>query len=236
MGKVETLKKTSEQPPLIIEERSPQLGRLLWNTSLGELAQIDEIVAGSRTLEDNYLAYESVRKGSRAGFIVGKVYNEGLKLPFTGLEPYTVGSELSPEDIVRFEVQEGMRVAKILKRSDYRYKFFQNLRGERTDPKVIKELSDIYGGVIARFRAVGDSDNSQFRSETYSQVRRVPDISYKINGVDLSQRIVIPRVQVDLFPTTTISMSRQEVEGYLVLAEIGNLGHPLVREAVKRIN
>lgn len=220
----------------VIDELSPQLGRLLLSTSLGNPEYIDDIIDQSRSIEDRYLAYESVRTGLRAGYIVGKIYTHDKRLPYTGLEPYAVGSELSPEEIVGLEASEGVKLVKALNRDGSGYFYNKALRGEKVDPKVIGDLAAVWGGLVARFRAIGDSDLSQFRSETYSRVRVLPDIAYALKGGDLKQTIVLPKVSEGQFPTTRVELSSDDIRGYLMVSALGRFGHPLVRETVRRLD
>ena len=235
MDNIKELGFSPDQGMLVIEKSVPQIGRLLWHTTLGNTARINEIILKSRVVEDSYLAHESVRKGHRAGIIVGNLDLDGQRLPYTGLEPYTVGLGLTVDEIIKIEAEAGMRIIRSLGNSDLDYQYLQNLHGLRADTGMIKELATIYGALVARFRALGESDRSGFRSDTYAHIQQVPNISYWVNGDNLSQRLILPRVSTDFFPTTKVGLTDKQLRGYMFVSELGRFGHPLVREAVRLI-
>ena len=236
MKEREVPENSGEIVPLVIEDFVPQAGKLLWLASMGDSERASEIIRNSRKIEDSYLAYETVRLGERAGFIVGNVFVNGMKVPYTGLEPYAVGSGLKPKEIVMLEAEAGIKIKRILERGESRYLYKQNLKGEKANPEVISELSAIYGATLARFRALGDSYSSSFRLETYSKIKSLPDIFYKNEGPALYQKIIVPRIDNNVFKRMDMELGNEALQGINILTDFSRLGHPVIREAIRELN
>ena len=240
-----TLVSPESSKPLIreVDTEVPQIGRLLWIVTSGDPKHALSIVEASspqdKRAEESYLAWETVRTGDRGALVVGNIIQNGdeIKLPLSGFEGYFAGLDLDSQQIVREIALIGIRMQKAIG-IDNKFKARKNLRGERVDLGILSELSGIFGAEIARLK-VRDNYES-FRSETISGVRRVSDISYRLdfdaknNAPQFGHRIVVPYTSVSR--ETRVNLSPEELSGWFFAADIGKVGYPILRRSLGEVS
>ena len=156
--------------------------------------KLEKLAKLSHRLESSYLAWESVRKGRNPYFIEG-----------TGFEGYLVGWCSTPEEALYVLIDIGRE---ILHDIDVRYhlehvfksRLMQTLTGERQDSRAVQAWQNELGVMLARLRChVWEHETAtEFRSETYRQVKLLPAIRYHTHEHHIDQSYQIAPLPVSI--------------------------------------
>lgn len=235
-----SFRETHRYPCVTIESSIPQVSALILIATNGDPEAQTLVAERSRQYDSSYLAWELVRK-QRAGMAdsVGQVFSDGRILPHTGFEGYFSG--LKPEEIVAEEAELGTTIIKSMGNfvnCDDNYtlwKMNQILSGRMHGEGIItavRYFDEVFAATLARARAISANDSESFRRETYAQLLKEHNISYKLGPDGIYQTITLPTVSLGQTDVPRVELRDCHVKGYLTLAEIGRFGHPLTRSAL----
>lgn len=179
-------------------------------------------------LESRYLAWETVRKQQNPYFLKG-----------TGFEGYLIGrcpdSQAALEEILRINQNILDAIARFY-RYDFRFRsqLMKTLTKESDDPKCINVWAAYFGAELGKLRIqiVHDTKAQKFREETYRIVHTLPPMIYKEASNDILQTYAIGSTNITS-EKTNISLPMippRQQDAWLVAENIGEFGHPLVRD------
>lgn len=195
-------------------------------------ADLDNLVKHDE-MEHRYLAWETVRKAHNPFFVCG-----------TGFEGYFVGICHSPDEALSkiLAVSQGILDAMArLYRFEYGFesRLMKTLTREASDPKAMNLWSAYLGAALARLRGqcLGNQTAQHFRSETYALISDLPGIKYHLVDHDVLQHYVLRKqlkADTALLEITPGMLNRTQQDAWLIATNIGEFGHPLVREFLRQ--
>jgi hypothetical protein len=275
-----TMDQTHERAPFDSPEQAASTGLLHVVATLAGLgtelsmlldeepARFDEFLREAHRVDRAFKRWEYVRgvKGELGqGSIVVGVLTAGL--PYTGFEGYWAGSTVSPEEVVQSEARLGVAVLRSMAGAagiqgsfaagldvmlnPHVYSLYQTAIGKNYHLDTLRTLEPIFGGLLARLRAVADEGEApdryaMFHAQAETAVGSVPASVYidpvqqellpdlarqgkTIAGPDIEERYDIPRAPTTTHVTNAVELRGRDREGYTLMSEIGRLGHPLTR-------
>ncbi|GIK64922.1 MAG: hypothetical protein BroJett018_27160 [Chloroflexota bacterium] len=179
--------------------------------------------------ERTYLAWETVRKELNPYFELG-----------TGFEGYLVGRCPQPEAALDEVLDIGQHVLDsiaLIYRYEYgfRSRLMKTLTREIADESAIRIWSACLGAELAKLRArmLHDVHAQLFQARTYRLVNLLPPMHYTAKNYDVRQTYSIFTDGVGTMPRLYIngdSLKPSQQDAWLVVENIGEFGHPLVRK------
>jgi hypothetical protein len=188
-----------------------------------------EMITRHNWIETHYLAWETVRKQINPFFETG-----------TGFEGYLVSRCANPEAALETVLDISQQILDSLDRqylfeSSFRSRLMKTLVRDTEDLEAIQIWSTCLGAELARLRAqiLVDEQAQAFREQTYKMVKTLPPIMYKEVDDDITQTYTVASENVGstskLFVTLQMLKPSQQ-DAWLVAKNIGQFGHPLVRQ------
>lgn len=233
---------------LHVRKELPRLGAFLRVATRGD-PQVEAAlweIGTSAPYQIAFLAWQAVRKGNRAGIVVGNVMCRGSVLPYTGFEGYFASTDLDPAAVVRAEAQMGRHILAELRRqlatsSSYEHTpqgSFTALRdvlhGQTYTIPALVMLNAHFGALLGKLRAqetmhAGWYD--PFKDETYQSLNS--SLTYIGRDKSLSEQYDLALwADRNTLALTPVTLDDDDLAGYDLMAEIGRLGHPLIRAAL----
>lgn len=180
-------------------------------------------------LEKPYLAWETVRCRQNPYFQKG-----------TGFEGYLVGYCPTPEAALETVLQINQQLLDAIARL-YRGQFglqsrlMKTLTRERSDREAIAIWSAYLGAALGRLRSQmrGQPEAEAFRYRTYTLVDALPPIVYHQQPDNVTQTYVVGSGETpaaDRLNITPQILKPGQQDAWLVAVNIGEFGHPLVRQ------
>jgi hypothetical protein len=217
-------------PPFTVQTEVP------FGASIGVWLRInglapDELLTASHRYDQQYLAWETVRKCRNPFFENG-----------TGFEGYLVGTCQTIEQALEQVVAVGQASLDSISRL-YRFNYgfksrlMKTLTGEYHDPKAMSEWSAQLGAAAARLRCrlLYNSQAAAFREQTYRIVGKLPGIRYFNKGQTIKQTYTLGFCGLDHVRQVSIDVGQlrpSDQDAWIVAHFIGRFGHPLVRAFV----
>jgi hypothetical protein len=106
---------------------------------------------------------------------------------------------------------------------------------ERFGMAALGELATFFSEVLAKLRGLTEPFHDQveaFREATYAEL--VPGLSYTLSAGQIFRRYTLIRSAVAA-PETPVRMTRRDLDGYRLMARIGEWGDPLLRAALRLV-
>lgn len=190
--------------------------------------QLDDLVRHDG-IEQRYLAWEEVRKARSPFFVHG-----------TGFEGYFVGICSSPEDALERILVVNQNILDAIARVyrfeyGFRSRLMKTLTREASDSRAIHIWSSYLGAALARLRCqcMQNPLACRFRDQTYDIVRYLPVMDYQVGDGHILQTYVLE--DGDFYHTERLEisahlLSSKQQDAWLVAENIGEFGHPLVRQ------
>ena len=180
-------------------------------------------------MEMHYLAWETVRKQTNPFFQTG-----------TGFEGYLVGQCAVPEAALEEILCISQNILDAIARMyrfeyGFRSRLMKTLVKDADDSEAIQIWSAYFGAELGKLRArmLSDTQAQAFRTETYRLVRLLPSIEYDEIEDDIMQTYAVRSDQEIGKRKLAISLSTlpmKQQDAWLVAENIGEFGHPLVRQ------
>lgn len=193
--------------------------------------ELDTLASPSRRFENNYLAWETVRRRTNPFFENG-----------TGFEGYFVGQCTVPEEALDHILTMSQSILDNLARMyhnnfPFQSRLMQTLAEEHPDPKAMYIWSAELGAALGRLR-VNVSRNAEataFNANTYRLVQMLPPIHYQEAGQSIRQAYAVTgsadNQRRALVTLSDLPPTRQHA--WMVAQFIGKFGHPIVREFLR---
>jgi len=215
-----------------IEKRVPFGPALYVHCGLYDV-HFDDLPTKTR-IEKNYLAWETVRKKTNPYFVEG-----------TGFEGYVVGTCRTPDAALETILNANQHILDAIARlyhfeGCFKSSLIKTLIGEISDPEAIHIWSAYLGAELGRLRVHVPRNKSAilFQNQTYQIVSLLPSMVYRkatcnvvqnyaVGYLDNGVSVIAPtqsKINVDL---NMLKPGQQMA--WLVAANIGRFGHPLVR-------
>jgi hypothetical protein len=181
------------------------------------------------SMEKRYLAWETVRKEMNPFFQTG-----------TGFEGYLVGRCANPEaaldTILRISQNMLDAIARFYRfQHAFQSKLMKTLTREASDPAAIQTWSAYLGSELGKLRAqmILNKEAQDFRTQTYNVIRTLPPVVYRESEEAVFQTYVLGkagRAEANRYVVTLQSLQPRQQDAWLVAENIGQFGHPLVRQ------
>jgi len=206
-----------------MEEYTPHVDTRLWEPRMVALPQVayllrdlqylnnwktvENLERSAQKYASPYLAWEVVRKHF-AGEVVGEVVETRThsRLPWTGMEGYFVGQDLTAEAIIRKTAAIGLEIdqelyTKLNIKAGMKANTIQNaLMGAPIEraAEVWREIYKAYLKAINQLRELPKDDEArreftEFRGRTYALIAGHPPIDYNWSIEGVSRTIHLPR-------------------------------------------
>ncbi len=174
------------------------------------------ITEASHKLDPNTLRWQTLRQNA--------VGSEQARL--TGFEGYYAGSRLTPEEIVQDITSTGDEVLRVLP-SGLRKEVARTLTGEQPTFPAILWLSDTFGAMLGRYRAMRSHNKEAQRFRDSLAVLPSTKISY----IDGGKRDFIVPVLTDneVLRAYQTNIESDPLHPYTLMEHIGKVGDSLVR-------
>ncbi len=180
-------------------------------------------------MEMHYLAWETVRKQTNPFFQKG-----------TGFEGYLIGrcsgSEAALEEILRVNQDILDAIARMYRfEYGFRSRLMKTLVKNTDDTAAIQIWSAYFGATLGKLRAriISNAQAQAFRVQTYGHVRTLPSIEYNEIEDDILQTYVVgtdPQAEHGKLAVSLSMLPAHLQDAWLVADNIGEFGHPLVRQ------
>ena len=178
--------------------------------------------------EAHYLAWETVRKERNPYFSQG-----------TGFEGYLIGRYTTPDAALDAILNINQNILDAIARL-YRYqpglraKLMKTLAREDSDPALMHIWSAYLGAELGKLRAqiLSNKEAQAFQTGTYNIIRNLPPVIYHEKDSDVTQTYAIGSGTNGTHSKMIISpqiLKPSQQDAWLVAANIGEFGHPLVR-------
>jgi hypothetical protein len=228
---------------LHVDKDLPRLDAFFHHVVQGDPGLAEEVLRVSRLYEGGFLAWQTIRKGNRAGLLVGDISCRGQTLPYTGFEGYYADLNLGPADVVKDEARHGCHILEELHHYCVTAGATQHtpgaalaallatMRGQSYEASALTLLNKHFGALLGRLRAqetmqAGWYDS--FKGTTYDSIATAL-LYTRPQGV-LHEHYTVPLwADRASLPPASVVLDEQEMAGYELMAEIGRMGHPLVR-------
>jgi hypothetical protein len=229
---------------LRVDKALPRITAFVAGMTRDDREVLDAVFQLGRLDEPAFLAWQTVRKGNRAGLVVGNIGCRGQVLPYTGFEGYFAHGELGPVEIVRQEALLGCQSLEALRHYlaatpppgehgplGALAALRATLHGESYDRAILRLLNAYFGALLGRLRAQETMQAGwydAFKDTTYASLRSPLTYSRE-------QNVVCEHYELPLWadrgtlPSASVPLDEAQLEGYLFMAEIGRVGHPLLR-------
>lgn len=213
---------------MIKVESEVPFGRTLYTGLYLNNLDLNKVVHHNQ-VETRYLAWETVRKQINPFFLKG-----------TGFEGYLIGRCPSSTAALEMIVSINQKILEAIARV-YRFQFgfrsrlMKTLTKELSDPQAIHIWSSFFGAELGRLRAqiLDDAQAQAFRNHTYNIVNSLPPIEYHEVKEDITQSYVIgseSQAKSGKLAVTLQTLPPSQQDAWLVAENIGEFGHPLVRQ------
>ena len=179
-------------------------------------------------LESRYLAWETVRKQQNPFFLKG-----------TGFEGYLVGkcpdSQAALEAILNINQNILDAIARLYRfEYGFRSRLFKTLTKESDHPTSINVWASYFGAELGKLRiqTIHDPVAQKFRDQTYQIVHTLPPMIYREATNDILQKYAIGAATTtgQKIDVTLNMLPPKQQDAWLVAENIGEFGHPLVRD------
>lgn len=185
------------------------------------------------TIEERYLAWETVRKQTNPFFEAG-----------TGFEGYLVGRCSSPELALETIIGINQNILDAIARlyrfqHSFRSKLLKTLVRDASDPEMIHIWSAYLGAELGKLRAqIIQNDEAQaFHQRTDQIIRMLPPVVYHETEENITQIYTIGAsydTRLKRIAITAQALKPSQQDAWLVAENIGEFGHPLVRKFLDR--
>lgn len=213
----------------LIEVRSEvPFGRILYATLRLKDQPLDKL-AHHGQMESHYLAWETVRKGINPFFQKG-----------TGFEGYLVGRCSNPEAALEAIIAANQHILDAITRLyrfqyGFRSRLMKTLTQDASDPEAIHVWSAYLGAELGKLRVLifHNREAETFQSHTYQIVRALPPMVYHEVAEDVTQTYMIgarDESGIGRLLVTLSMLKPSQQDAWLVAENIGEFGHPLVRQ------
>lgn len=185
------------------------------------------------TIEQHYLAWETVRKQTNLYFEQG-----------TGFEGYLVGVCDTPEAALEQTLQIGQNILAAIQRL-YRFEYgfkarlMKTLLREAADPHAVQLWAAYLGAALGRLRCqiITNPRALAFQRKTYLMAGCLGPMRYfdQPDKIDQVYTLpILPERDTRRITITLEALRPDQQDAWQVAAEIGEFGHPLVREYVRQ--
>ena len=204
-------------------------GRVLYSRLYISDLKLDKLVRHD-SIERHYLAWENVRKQTNPFFQTG-----------TGFEGYLVGRCPTSEAALETILQVSQNILDAIARlyhSQYHFQaqLMRTLTREAIEPAAIPIWSGYLGSELGKLRVqmISNKEAQAFRAHTYNLVRNLPPVTYRELEEAVFQSYALQgessSSSSNKMIVTPQSLPPGKHEAWLVAANIGEFGHPLVRQ------
>lgn len=213
----------------VIEVRSEvPFGRILYAALRLKDQPLDKLAQHGQ-MESHYLAWETVRKGTNPFFQKG-----------TGFEGYLVGRCPNPEAALEAIIAANQHILDSITRLyrfeyQFRSRLMKTLTQDAADPEAIHVWSAHLGAELGKLRVLifHNREAEAFQAHTYQIVRALPPMEYHAAAEAVTQTYRIGASSENgagrLLVTLPMLKPSQQ-DAWLVAENIGEFGHPLVRQ------
>jgi hypothetical protein len=240
-----TVEEMGEAPAgvLHVAKDLPYLAAFLQQATQGAPYRQRAVLEASDTYASSFLAWQSMRLGGRAGLVVGNLWCRGEALPFTGFEGYFADTDLSAGEVAREEAHLGGQVLAELREEmvtawpgAHRIDtspaaVVVALRTAAHDLVLLRRLNAHFGAILGKLRAQETMQHGwydPFKDTTYAYLAST--LTYTWRGSTLHEQYDLPLwADRGTLPFTAVTLDDRELQGYTLMAELGRVGHPLIR-------
>ncbi len=182
-------------------------------------------------MESHYLAWETVRKGTNPFFQKG-----------TGFEGYLVGRCPNPEAALEAIIAANQHILDAITRLyrfeyPFRSRLMKTLTQDASDAEAIHVWSAYLGAELGKLRMLifHNREAEAFQARTYQIVRALPPIVYHEAAEDVTQTYLIGTGSANAVGRLLVTLPMlkpSQQDAWLVAENIGEFGHPLVRQVL----
>lgn len=194
-----------------------------------------------------YLAFQVLRKQDNPLIVIPASDAPGVVQP-TALEGYAYGSFPSAEEAIRHIADVGVNSLESVARL-HKYSYGRTAQMERIlregrlsregDVELLEELYAMFGAVLGRLRAelLYSHAGQEYQAQTHQAVSGVvANFRGELDreGV-LTERYVLPSIRrsTQQVSVTAGSFSQRELRGFDFLGQLGKMGNPFLRQAMR---